>query len=132
MRRPSVDRDARRSRRLTSMMWPAGLLLLLLGACAPVSASHCFIERDSRGVTRGHADITNQTGKPMTYVGVLISTSGGSVEYEYDETFAPGQTLVGRVGREYVPRSRQRGSVVQCWARAVRYADGTTWSVSDM
>jgi hypothetical protein len=116
------------------------VLLLLIGVTAcggPVRATNCQIISNPRHGTVLQAMLVNNSGKTVTYVGVLIQRVG--VEYEFPIHIGPHASTPVIVGTPYggqsgpIPRN-QLGPIgdLDCWARAVSFADGTVWSVSPL
>lgn len=126
--------------------------MLCLQACAltnPVSATNCSTHRGPNDRVTLVATLTNRTDKPMTLIGVLVTTAGinhapgtGLVEYQFRSRLEPHQTRTGLIGKnydppEYIARTEtavdsRLGTVSSCWARLVTYADGSAWSVSPL
>jgi hypothetical protein len=126
--------------------------LLCLQACgqsSPVAATDCFPHREPNGTVTLGATLTNHTGKPITLVGVLVTTAGinhapssGLVSYEFRTRLEPYQTRSGLIGKNYDPpdyisrietaMDSRLGAVSSCWARMATYADGSAWSVSPL
>ena len=98
--------------------------------------------------------LTNNTSKTMTHEGVLISTDGSIVEYEFADTLLPHETRYHLIGTEYLEKippnlplpasaiktlnrpiftlAQHLGKVRTCWARIVQYSDGSYWEVSPL
>lgn len=113
-------------------------LLVSLCACGgPVRASNCEILSDQKHGTVLRAMLTNGTGTPVKHVGVLVE----GTEYEFPVWINARESTRTLVGLPYTNggpsdpvKQNVRGRVwdFQCWARAVVFADGSTWSVSPL
>jgi hypothetical protein len=116
-------------------------LVLCLQACGgPVTASDCSAHEGPHGTVSLRATLSNHTPRTMTHVGVLVSATGSTVEYEFNDTLRPFETRSALVGSEYAAHDNPAGGTLSdhlspissCWARIVMYADGTSWSVSPL
>ena len=95
-------------------------------------ATNCAVLASPKQGTILRATLTNRSAEVVTHVGVLV----GGTEYEFRARIQAHQTtpeIVGIPFGGFMPRD-VRGPVsnLDCWARAVDFADGTNWSVSPL